>query len=105
MHEKEILRRKKVYEQNREGIERKMRYKRKLTNIYKKGYKRYSDSDKLVHQHVAEMMLGRKLLPGETVHHKNRNKLDNRRKNLWVFESQQKHYQVHKKDEKKYGRW
>ncbi|KKM76823.1 hypothetical protein LCGC14_1376280 [marine sediment metagenome] len=83
----------------------KMRYIRKLTYIDKKGYKRYINSDKLVHQHVAEMMLGRKLLPGETVHHKNRNKLDNRRKNLWVFESQQKHYQIHKKDEKNYGRW
>ena len=86
-------------------MKEKMRYKRKLTYIDKKGYKHYSDSDKLVHRHVAEMILGRKLRHGETVHHKNRNKLDNRRSNLRVFESQQKHYQIHKKDEKYDGRW
>ncbi len=80
-----------------------MRNKKKLMYIDKNGYKRYCDSDKLVHRHVAEMMLGRKLIKGETVHHKNRSKLDNRRLNLWVFESQQRHYQIHKKDEKTVG--
>lgn len=50
--------------------------------IDKNGYKRFSDSNKLVHRHVAEMMLGREIRPGEVVHHKNRNKLDNRRCNL-----------------------
>ena len=82
-----------------------MRYRRKLTYVDKNGYKRYCDSDKLVHKHVAEMKLGRKIRPGEVVHHINRNKLDNRRSNLWVFESQQKHYKIHKDDKKKYGRW
>lgn len=73
--------------------------------IDKNGYKRFSDSNKLVHRHVAEMMLGRKLHTGEVVHHKNRNKLDNRRSNLWVFESQQKHHEIHEQDEKIYSQW
>ena len=81
-----------------------MRYRRKLTYVDKNGYKRYCDSNKLVHKHVAERKLSRKLCPGEVVHHINRNKLDNSRSNLWVFESQQKHYKIHKDDKKKYGR-
>ena len=82
-----------------------MKYKKKLTYIDKNGYKRYSDSNKLVHRHVAEMMLGRKLRLREVVHHKNRNKLDNRRLNLWVFESQKKHHSIHEQDEENYGQW
>jgi len=73
-----------------------MKNKNKLTYIDKNGYKRYSDSNKLVHRHVAEMKLKRKLNPDEVVHHINRNKLDNRRTNLWVFKTQYKHYKIHK---------
>lgn len=67
----------------------KWRTKRKFANrgqyIDKNGYARYIDTDKLVHRHVVEKyILGRKLLPNEEVHHKNRNKLDNRIKNLQV---------------------
>ncbi len=82
-----------------------MGIKRILIYIDENGYKRYSDSNKLVHRHVAEMKLGRKLKKGEVVHHKNRNKLDNRRSNIWVFESQHKHHLVHKYDEEKYDKW
>ena len=47
------------------------------TYIEKDGYKRYRNSNKLVHRYVAERKLGRKLRPGEVAHHKNRNKRDN----------------------------
>ena len=79
---------------NRIGIIRKRPHykrqtKRRFANrgqyIDNKGYARYSDTDKLVHRHVAEKyIVGRKLLPNEEVHHKNRNKLDNRVQNLQV---------------------
>ena len=71
----------------------------------KKGYKKYSDSEKLVHRHVAERKLGRKLRKGEVVHHINRDKTDNRRSNLFVFRSQKGHHAAHKKDKKRFGRW
>jgi hypothetical protein len=71
----------------------------------KKDYKRFADSGKPVHRHVAEMKLGRKLAPGEVVHHINRDKTDNRRSNLWVFRSQKKHDSAHRRDKKRFGRW
>lgn len=75
------------------------------TYIDDNGYERYRDSNKLVHRHIAERKFGRKLRPGEVVHHKNRDKLDNRMSNLWVFKSQQEHYRIHKKDEEEKGIW
>ena len=77
----------------------------KLFYIDRKGYKHFRDSGKSVHRHVAERKLGRKLHPGEVVHHKNRNKLDNRRANLSVPKSQANHNKIHEKNKKKYGKW
>ena len=67
----------------------KRRTKRKFADkgqyIDKNGYARFIDSDILVHRYVAEKhVVGRKLLPNEEIHNKNRNKLDNRAKNLQV---------------------
>ena len=70
----------------------------------KKGYKRFSDSGKPVHRHVAERKLGRKLLKGETVHHINRDKSDNRRKNLCVFKSQKQYHRSYVRRKKRTGR-
>jgi len=80
---------------------------RRRSKVYtdKKGYKRYRDSNNTVHRHVAERKLGRKLKPKEVVHHKNRDKQDNRRNNLEVFRNQKKHDRAHRQNKKKYGRW
>jgi len=71
----------------------------------KKGYKHFADSGTPVHRYVAERKLGRKLERGEVVHHKNRNKTDNRRINLWVSKSHKVHDAVHRRDKKRFGKW
>lgn len=69
-----------------------------------RGYKRFKNSGKLVHRYVAEKKLGVKLYPGTVVHHRNRNKNDNRPSNLWVFNSQQEHDIAHEIDACRFGR-
>jgi len=70
----------------------------------KKGYLRFTYSGKPVHRWAAEKKLGRKLRFGEVVHHKNRNKSDNRFSNLWIFPSQWAHFMTHRKDERRHGK-
>jgi hypothetical protein len=50
---------------------------------------------KHLHRVVAELKLGRKLNPGEVVHHKNENKRDASPENLTVFASQREHAAWH----------
>ena len=66
------------------------------TYIDENGYRRFSDSNKLVHRYVVEKMIGRKLRRGEIVHHINRNKLDNSPENLEVFANQEEHEKHHR---------
>ena len=78
------------YHRRRRGLFYKLtkdiKYSQRGQYIDERGYARYKDTNKLVHRHVAEKyIVHRKLLPGEDVHHKNRNKLDNRIENLEVI--------------------
>lgn len=57
---------------------------------YEKTYGRHS------HRLIAEAMLGRKLLPGEIVHHKDMNKRNNNPDNLMVM-TQSEHARLHAK--------
>jgi len=66
-----------------------------ITYIDENGYRRFSDTNKLVHRYVAEKTIGRKLRKEEIVHHINRNKLDNSPENLQVFPNQAEHEKHH----------
>ncbi|MCX6708009.1 MAG: HNH endonuclease [Candidatus Woesearchaeota archaeon] len=55
------------------------------TYVDSNGYRRFSDSNRLVHRWVAEKQIGRPLREGEEVHHKNRFRSDNRPENLKVY--------------------
>jgi hypothetical protein len=71
----------------------------------KRGYLRYSDSNKPKHKAVMERVFGHKLSKGSVIHHKNRDKTDNRPSNLWVFKNQAEHNRIHRKDKKRFGFW
>lgn len=48
-----------------------------------------------LHRKVAQEKLGRPLSPGETVHHVNGNKRDNRPENVFVFPDRSSHQRYH----------
>ncbi len=48
----------------------------------------------LEHILVAEKMMGRSLLPGEEVHHKNLKRADNDPENLQVYQSHTEHWMI-----------
>ena len=72
--------------------------------IDNRGYKRDKDSNKPVHCYMAEKKLGRKLRDGEVVHHKDRNKTNNSKTNLWVCENQAEHDRIHKLNASRHGK-
>jgi hypothetical protein len=74
------------------------------TYVDENGYRRFLDSDKLVHRYVAEKKIRRSLRKGEVVHHIDRNKLNNSARNLWVFKNQEAHHRAHEIDAKKHGK-
>ena len=52
------------------------------------------------HRHVMEKHLGRKLRPGEVIHHKNGDITDNRVENLELISAQSEHMRSHMTKEK-----
>ncbi len=70
-----------------------------------RGYKRHVRDGKLVSRFAAEKKLGRKLRPGEVVHHRDRDKSNNSFSNLWVFSNWKAHNKVHWKDLGRTGKW
>lgn len=68
------------------------------TYVDEQGYRRFADSGIAVHRWVAKRKLGRLVRYPEVVHHKNRNKLDNRPSNLVVCKSQAVHEYFHRID-------
>lgn len=52
------------------------------------------------HRRVAEQMLGRKLRPGEVVHHIDRDKHNNEPDNLMIFANQSEHIKWHAEHDK-----
>ena len=74
------------------------------TYVGKKGYRRFANSGKSVHRYVASKKVGGKIGRGRVVHHKDGNKLNNRRSNLQVM-SRSSHSKLRAKKRKKWSFW
>lgn len=73
----------------------------KLGTGEQKGYQKLMGRH--THRIVAELKLGRRLKPGEVVHHIDGNKLNNKSDNLMVFPSQAEHARWHKEHDRHNG--
>ncbi len=74
------------------------------TYIDQYGYRRFKDSDILVHRYVAQKIIKRHYRRGEVVHHIDGNKLNNNQFNLYVCSSWE-HNRIHRNNLARYGRW
>lgn len=72
------------------------RIKRAFSGLYidREGYKRFRNSRRLFHRYVAKRMIGRDLEEGEVVHHRDGNKMNNKRSNLQICTRRQ-HWWIH----------
>ena len=75
-----------------EEVKQKLRLSRKGSG---EGKTYTKDHGRHEHRAVAEQILGRKLLPGEVVHHIDGNKKNNAPENIQVFPSQAEHARWH----------
>lgn len=68
-------------------------------------YKRHRENGKIIYTHraVAELVIGRPLLPGEVVDHRNEDKKDFSAENVQVFKSQRQHMLYHQRKRKEAG--
>jgi hypothetical protein len=64
------------------------------TYVDSRGYRRFRDTDRLVHRWMAEKKIGRRLGPNEVVHHKDGNPRNNDPDNLEVM-SWDEHADLH----------
>jgi hypothetical protein len=75
------------------------------TYIDRDGYKRFTDSDRLVHRWVMEKYLKRKLSYEEVVHHIDGDKQNNKPGNLRLFANQAEHDKFHRDHFRNFGTW
>lgn len=75
------------------------------TYIDDSGYRRFKNSNKLVHRWVMEKYINRKLSYEEVVHHIDGDKQNNKPNNLKLFANQEEHNQYHLDCLKNHGTW